>query len=30
MFDAPMGYHQLAVAPDSQEQLAFQGVDAIK
>jgi hypothetical protein len=25
-----MGYHQLAVAPDSQENLAFQGVDAIK
>ncbi len=30
MFNAPMGYHQLAVAPDSQEKLAFQGVDAIK
>jgi hypothetical protein len=30
MFDAPMGYHQLAVAPASQEKLAFQGVDAIK
>jgi hypothetical protein len=30
MFDAPMGYHQLAVAPKSQEKLAFQGVDAIK
>ena len=30
MYDAPMGYHQLAVAPDSQEKLAFQGVDAIK
>jgi hypothetical protein len=30
MFDAPMGYHQLAVAPESQEKLAFQGVDAIK
>ena len=30
MFDAPMGYHQLAVAESSQEKLAFQGVDAIK
>ena len=30
MFDAPMGYHQLAVAPESQDKLAFQGVDAIK
>jgi hypothetical protein len=30
MFDAPMGYHQLAVALASQEKLAFQGVDAIK
>jgi hypothetical protein len=30
MFDAPMGYHQLAVAKLSQEKLAFQGVDAIK
>jgi hypothetical protein len=30
MFDAPMGYHQLAVAPESQEKLAFQGPDAIK
>jgi hypothetical protein len=30
MFDAPMGYHQLAVASASQEKLAFQGVDAIK
>jgi hypothetical protein len=30
MFDAPMGYHQLAVACASQEKLAFQGVDAIK
>jgi hypothetical protein len=30
MFDAPMGYHQLAVALGSQEKLAFQGVDAIK
>ena len=30
MFDAPSGYHQLAVARDSQEKLAFQGPDAIK
>jgi hypothetical protein len=30
MFDAPMGYHQLAVARESQDKLAFQGVDAIK
>ena len=30
MFDAPMGYHQLAVDSASQEKLAFQGVDAIK
>ncbi len=30
MFDAPIGYHQLAVAPASQEKIAFQGVDAIK
>jgi hypothetical protein len=30
MFDAPMGYHQLAVERASQEKLAFQGVDAIK
>ncbi len=30
MFDAPMGYHQLAVAFGSQEKLAFQGVDAKK
>ncbi len=30
LFDAPMGYHQLAVAPTSQEKLAFQGPDAIK
>jgi hypothetical protein len=30
MFDAPMGYHQLAVVPESQEKLAFQGVSAIK
>jgi hypothetical protein len=30
MFDSPMGYHQLAVSPESQEKLAFQGVDAIK
>jgi hypothetical protein len=30
LFDASMGYHQLAVAPDSQEKLAFQGPDTIK
>ena len=30
LFDAPMGYHQLAVATESQEKLAFQGPDAIK
>ena len=30
MFDAPIGYHQLAVAASRQEKLAFQGVDAIK
>jgi hypothetical protein len=30
MFDALMGYHQLAVAKSSQEKLAFQGADAIK
>ena len=30
MFDAPMGYHQLAVTLASQEKVAFQGVDAIK
>ncbi len=30
LFDAPMGYHQLAIALASQEMLAFQGPDAIK
>ncbi len=30
MFDAPMGYHQLAAALASHEKLAFQGVDALK
>jgi hypothetical protein len=30
MFDALIGYHQLAVALESQDKLAFQGVDAIK
>jgi hypothetical protein len=30
MFNAPMGYHQLAVALARQEKIAFQGVDAIK
>jgi hypothetical protein len=30
LFDAHMGYHQLAVTLTSQEKLAFQGLDAIK
>jgi hypothetical protein len=30
LFDAPSGYHQLAVALASQEKQAFQGPDAIK
>ena len=30
LFDAPSGYHQLAVSEASQEKLAFQGPDAIK
>jgi hypothetical protein len=30
LWDAPMGYHQLAVALASQEKLAFQGPNAIK
>ena len=30
LFDAPMGYHQLAIALASQEKLAFQGPDANK
>ncbi len=30
LFDAPMGYHQLAVALAGQEKLAFQGLDDIK
>jgi hypothetical protein len=30
LWDAPMGYHQLAVAKASQEKLAFQGSTAIK
>jgi hypothetical protein len=30
LFDAPKGYHQLAVALASQDKLAFQGPDAIK
>jgi hypothetical protein len=30
MFDAPTGYHQLAIAVASQEKLTFQGVNAIK
>jgi hypothetical protein len=30
LFDAPMGYHQLAITLASQEKLAFQGPNAIK
>ena len=30
LWDAPQGYHQLRVAPESQPKLAFQGTDAIK
>ena len=30
LVDAPMGYHQLMIALDSREKLAFQGPDAIK
>jgi hypothetical protein len=30
LFDAPMGYHQLAIALANQEKMAFQGPDAIK
>jgi hypothetical protein len=30
MSDLPMRYHQLTVSPESQEKLAFQGVDIIK
>jgi hypothetical protein len=30
MYDAPMGYHQLLVSPETQEKLAFQEPDAIK
>jgi hypothetical protein len=30
MFDSPMGYHQLAVSPESHKKLAIQGVNAIK
>ena len=30
LFDAPSGYHQLAVEKESQEKLAFQGPDVIK
>ncbi len=30
LFDAPMGYHQLAITLTSQEKVAFQGPDAIK
>ncbi len=30
LFDAPTGYHQIAVSLELQEKLAFQGTDAIK
>jgi hypothetical protein len=30
LFDAPTGYHQLAVSSELQKKLAFQGTDAIK
>jgi hypothetical protein len=30
LWDAPMGYHQIAIALASEEKLAFQGPDAIK
>jgi hypothetical protein len=30
LYDAPLGYHQLAVPLARQEKLAFQGPDAIK
>ncbi len=30
LFNAPMGYHQLAIALASQKKLAFQGPDSIK
>ena len=30
LFDAPLGYHQIAVAPDLQAKLAFAGPDATK
>ncbi len=30
LFDAPTGYHQLDISPESQEKLAFQGTDTIK
>jgi len=30
LYDAPMGYHQMAVSLETQEKLAFQGPDAIK
>lgn len=30
LWDATMGYHQIAVAPESHEKLAFAGPDAIK
>ncbi len=30
LFDAPTGYHQLAVYPELQEKLTFKGTDTIK
>jgi hypothetical protein len=30
LYNAPVGYHQISVSPESQEKLAFQGPDAIK
>jgi hypothetical protein len=30
MYDAPMGYQQLSVSPETQEKLTFQGPDVIK
>ena len=29
LFDAPTGYHQLAVSPETQENLAFQDTDML-
>jgi hypothetical protein len=30
LYDAPMGYHQILVSPETQEKLTFQGPDAMK